>query len=116
MSRTITSRALSLHCCQQVRTILRLLKAMAISKFNTFHWHLTDGQSFPLHLDALPELAAKVPHTHILAHTQSKQQSLPSPHHSLLCLLAQGAWSDDKIYSHKDVATIVDYARDLGIR
>jgi len=69
-----------------VRTIKRLLDAMAHSKFNTLHWHIMDGQSFPLKLLSHPELAQ------------------------------HGAFSADKTYDHEDVLDIVSHARSHGIR
>jgi hexosaminidase len=36
--------------------IKKTIDAMAASKLNALHWHLTDDQSFPLCLDAQPEL------------------------------------------------------------
>lgn len=33
---------------------------MAASKLNVLMWHIVDGNSFPLKLDAYPELAEKV--------------------------------------------------------
>ena len=38
-------------------SILHQLEAMAMSKLNVFHWHLTDAQSFPFLLTSRPELA-----------------------------------------------------------
>ena len=36
--------------------LVRTIRAMAASKYNVFHWHLTDAQSFPILLDGAPEL------------------------------------------------------------
>jgi hypothetical protein len=37
-------------------TIKTAIDAMAAAKMNALHWHLTDDQSFPLCLDAQPQL------------------------------------------------------------
>jgi hexosaminidase len=47
---------------------------------NTFHWHITDSQSFPLEVNGFPELSQK------------------------------GAYSSDEIYSTSDVNGVVAYA------
>jgi hexosaminidase len=47
---------------------------------NTFHWHITDSQSFPLEVNGFSELSQK------------------------------GAYSSDEIYSASDVDGIVSYA------
>ena len=39
--------------------IEHIMDAMAASKLNILHWHITDDQAFPLDLDSVPELAAK---------------------------------------------------------
>lgn len=49
---------------------------MAMTKLNTFHWHITDSQSFPLVLKSHPDLARL------------------------------GAYSSDKIYTAEDVADV----------
>lgn len=39
-------------------TIIRkVIDGMASSKMNVLHWHLVDGDSFPLYLESAPELA-----------------------------------------------------------
>ena len=54
----IVFRAKSL--CPQVPLLKSTIVAMSASKLNTFHWHITDAQSFPLQLHSLPALAAQV--------------------------------------------------------
>ncbi|BGP28592.1 Glucosamine-6-phosphate isomerase (Glucosamine-6-phosphate deaminase) (GNPDA) (GlcN6P deaminase) [Rhodotorula toruloides] len=68
-----------------VEDILRTLDTMASTKLNTFHWHITDQQSFPLEIPTFPDLATF------------------------------GAYSPDQVYSTVDVAKVVEYGRDLGI-
>ncbi|XP_037893640.1 chitooligosaccharidolytic beta-N-acetylglucosaminidase-like isoform X2 [Glossina fuscipes] len=60
--------------------------AMAMVKLNTFHWHIIDSQSFPMEIKARPEL------------------------HKL------GAYSQRKVYTHRDITEIVEYGRQRGIR
>jgi hexosaminidase len=69
-----------------VNSIIRTLDAMAYNKLNVFHWHITDSQSWPLHLEKHPELARK------------------------------GAYSSREIYTTADLRRIVQHARSLGIR
>ena len=40
-----------------VATIIAALDAMAYSKMNVLHWHVTDDQSFPLVLHSFPKLS-----------------------------------------------------------
>lgn len=37
--------------------LLRTIDAMAASKLNTFHWHVSDSQAFSLQLSSIPQLA-----------------------------------------------------------
>uniref|UniRef100_A0A182QJ60 beta-N-acetylhexosaminidase n=1 Tax=Anopheles farauti TaxID=69004 RepID=A0A182QJ60_9DIPT len=67
-------------------SLKRHIEAMAASKMNVFHWHITDTQSFPLQLDTIPEMAS------------------------------YGAYTNDAVYSPDDVKEIVQYAKTRGIR
>jgi hexosaminidase len=69
-----------------VPTIKELLKAMAINKLNTLHWHLVDLQSFPFIAPRAPELASAA------------------------------AFSPQERYTPIDVKSVVAFAADLGIR
>ncbi|KAG1739453.1 glycoside hydrolase family 20 protein [Suillus paluster] len=68
-----------------VSDILRTLDAMSWVKINTFHWHITDSQSFPLEIAQYPELAIN------------------------------GAYSPAEVYTASDVQYIVQYAGARGI-
>ncbi|KAG1725011.1 glycoside hydrolase family 20 protein [Suillus paluster] len=68
-----------------VADILRTLDAMSWVKINTFHWHITDSQSFPLEIAQYPELAMN------------------------------GAYSAQEVYTASDVQYIVQYAAARGI-
>lgn len=52
------------------------LDAMGMVKLNTFHWHITDSQSFPLVLKSHPELSRL------------------------------GAYSSDKVYTAEDISEV----------
>ncbi|KAF9972447.1 hypothetical protein BGZ73_004429 [Actinomortierella ambigua] len=69
-----------------VKDILRTLDAMAIVKLNVFHWHVLDQQYYPLVSKAFPQL------------TQ------------------YGAEAWDRVYTPEDVASIVKYGEERGIR
>lgn len=66
--------------------IRKTLDAMAHSKLNTFHWHITDAQSFPLEIPSVPFFAQ------------------------------YGAYAPEKVYKIADIRNIVRYARIRGIR
>ncbi|EGN97893.1 glycoside hydrolase family 20 protein [Serpula lacrymans var. lacrymans S7.3] len=68
-----------------VSDLLRTLDAMSWVKINTFHWHVTDSQSFPLEVAEYPELAT------------------------------YGAYSPEEVYTAEDVQYIVSYAGARGI-
>lgn len=63
-----------------------LCPGMAASKLNTFHWHLTDSQSFPYDSAQFPEMAR------------------------------WGAYSGNEIYTPEDVKELSTYARIRGVR
>ncbi|KAK5321637.1 Glucosamine-6-phosphate isomerase (Glucosamine-6-phosphate deaminase) (GNPDA) (GlcN6P deaminase) [Exophiala xenobiotica] len=68
-----------------IADVLRTLDAMAFTKMNFFHWHITDAQSWPLEIPALPELSAK------------------------------GAYTPDQVYSPEELAAVMQYGNNLGI-
>ncbi|KAF2899728.1 hypothetical protein ILUMI_06454 [Ignelater luminosus] len=69
-----------------VATIKRTIDAISASKLNTFHWHITDVQSFPYVSSSRPELSQI------------------------------GAYSKKKVYTPSDVEEIVNYAKERGVR
>ncbi|KAF2319321.1 hypothetical protein GH714_014787 [Hevea brasiliensis] len=70
----------------EVEDLLRTIGAMSANKLNVFHWHITDSHSFPLVLPSVPELAAK------------------------------GSYGPRMQYSPADVAAIVRFGLEHGVR
>lgn len=66
--------------------ILSLLDAMAVAKFNVFHWHIVDDESFPLELKSFPNLTFNA------------------------------AYKEDEVYTQAMVRQIVTHAKKLAIR
>lgn len=69
-----------------VESIKRTIEGMAMTKLNTFHWHITDSQSFPMVLKSLPELAE------------------------------YGAYSKYKVYTPEEIRDIVRFGKSRGVR
>ena len=81
-------RGLNLDVARQwypVKTILKTIDALSWNKMNRLHLHITDSQSWPLEIPALPELAKK------------------------------GAYAPGLTYSPEDLQDILDYAEERGI-
>ena len=64
----------------------QFMDSMLMNKMNVFHWHIVDDQSFPLHFERFPELAAK------------------------------GAYSSNHVFMPQDVKSLIEYGRRRGIR
>ncbi|XP_069682025.1 probable beta-hexosaminidase fdl isoform X2 [Periplaneta americana] len=69
-----------------LQALRRTVDALAACKLNALHWHLTDSQSFPFDSPRVPNMAR------------------------------YGAYGPDKVYSARDVADLVAYARVRGVR
>ncbi|KAF9573712.1 hypothetical protein EC968_008112 [Mortierella alpina] len=69
-----------------VKDILRTLDAMSVVKLNVFHWHVLDQQSYPLVSKTHPDLSAK------------------------------GAERPGYVYTQQDVASIIQFGEERGIR
>jgi hexosaminidase len=59
-----------------VKDIKRMIDAAAYTKMNRFHIHVTDSQSWPLVIPALPELAAKGAYRPELVYTPSQIEDI----------------------------------------
>jgi hexosaminidase len=69
-----------------LQSILQMLDAMHIAKFNVFHWHLVEDESFPLELKIFQNAAKN------------------------------GAFKKGETYTRDMVKQIVDHAQRLAIR
>ncbi|GAB0100869.1 Beta-hexosaminidase [Sergentomyia squamirostris] len=69
-----------------LESIRKTIDALAMVKLNTFHWHITDSHSFPVHIKSQPDLAE------------------------------YGAYSPEETYTARDVQDVVVYARARGVR
>jgi len=74
---------------QPISVIKEVIDGLEMNKFNVFHWHLVDDQSFPYDCKPLPDLAGKG---------------------------AYYAPSRSHVYAIETVKDIVEYARVRGIR
>lgn len=68
-----------------VPALKRVLDGLEAHKLNIFHWHIMDGQSFPLYVETYPEISKK------------------------------GAYSQHAVYMPKDVSDLIEYAAERGI-
>jgi hexosaminidase len=66
--------------------IYEQIDGLALSKMNVLHWHIVDAQSWPIQINAYPQMTAK------------------------------GAYSAKQVYSQADVRGIIAYARARGVR
>ncbi|OZJ05756.1 hypothetical protein BZG36_01264 [Bifiguratus adelaidae] len=68
-----------------VESILKQIDALAWSKMNVLHWHMSDTQSWPMQIKAYPQMT-------------------------------KDAYSASQIYTTNDVKTVINYARQRGVR
>ncbi|CAF1064636.1 unnamed protein product [Rotaria magnacalcarata] len=69
-----------------IKTLKINLEAMSSSKMNVFHFHIVDDQSFPYESRSFPDLSGA------------------------------GAYNQDHVYSQEDIASLIEFARQRGIR
>ncbi|KAJ0175402.1 hypothetical protein K1T71_008561 [Dendrolimus kikuchii] len=70
----------------EVDGIKRTIEGMAVNKLNTFHWHVTDSQSFPFVSERRPNLTK------------------------------YGAYSPSKVYTKQAIREVVEYGLVRGVR
>lgn len=69
-----------------VATLKIIIDSLTYAKFNTMHWHIVDAIAFPFDSKTYPQLAK------------------------------YGAYSNEERFTEADVAEVVEYARERGIR
>lgn len=71
---------------QPVATIKKVIDSITYVKMNLIHWHIVDAQSFPFDSPSQPKLSK------------------------------YGAWSPHERFTASDVASVIEYARQRGVR
>ncbi|RHY72467.1 hypothetical protein DYB38_012762, partial [Aphanomyces astaci] len=69
-----------------VEAVKRIIRTMALNKLNTFHWHISDSNAFPVESKTYPNLTA------------------------------YGSYSASKVYTQADIRDVVKYAKTYGVR
>ncbi|KAF9023306.1 hypothetical protein BGZ52_013031 [Haplosporangium bisporale] len=68
-----------------IKDLQKQIDALSYAKFNVFHWHITDSQSWPIEIKKHPQMT-------------------------------KDAYSAREVYSQKDVAALIKYGRERGVR
>lgn len=69
-----------------ISAIKRTIEGLAMVKLNTFHWHITDSQSFPFVIKSHPEITKL------------------------------GAYSPDKVYTPENVKEVIEFGKSRGVK
>lgn len=85
---------------QPVASLKAMITSLPYAKINTVHWHLVDQQAFPFDSPSLPKVCLK------------GSRSRPN----MQQLSQQGAYSPQERYTVEDVADVVEFARQHGVR
>lgn len=83
---------------------------MAYNKFNVFHWHIVDDQSFPFESKLYPNL------TRLVSPVGQHFSSGYKLNVSAVIALLQAAYSPSHVYSQEDIRRVIRAARLRGIR
>ena len=100
----------------------RFLDHMALYKFNKFHWHLTDGQAWRIHINKYPKLTSfgawRKPLPDIDQQTESRAKSENNPTLLLPRKYFRTIDGEEKyggFYTQQEVREVVRYAAQRGI-
>jgi hexosaminidase len=85
---------------------LKQISAMAYNKFNVFHWHIVDDQSFPFESKKYPNLTKNV----------NKRLLYISKIILILNFILKGRYSEHHVYTQVEIKEVIEHARIRGIR
>lgn len=88
---------------------------MAYNKFNVFHWHIVDDQSFPYESVEFPTLTEKVSMKSLQVILLYMSNPVIYEPCFFICMF-QGAYGPKLIYTQENVKHVIDEARLRGIR